>query len=123
MSMSRIVSGILLGLGTFVAFVISASSLAPEALAGPGDAPPSKPQVFVYPEKLTSQDRLFDGPTEIEITGETTLVWVDLMPEARFGHPTEYLLVSARGTRIVKGDWWPTLNGKDLFRNGKRSRS
>jgi hypothetical protein len=89
------------------------------APAEPSDAPPSKPKVFIYPMKLSSQDQLLDGQTKIEITNETTLVWVDLMPEARFGHPTEYLLISARGTRVVKGDWWPTLNGKDLFRDGK----
>jgi hypothetical protein len=22
---------------------------------------------------------------------------------------------------VVKGDWWPVLNGKDLFRDGKKT--
>ena len=117
--MRSIVSRILPGLTTLVVLVIASNWLAAVGRADPADAPPSTPKVFIYPMKLSSQDRLLDGHTKIEITDETTLVWVDLMPEARFGHPTEYLLISASGTRIVKGDWWPTLNGKDLFRDGK----
>ena len=84
--------------------------------------PPTGAQVFVYPEKLTAKDRLVfgDGGGEpIEIKGETTLIWVDLQPGARFAHPTECVLVSAGGTRVVKGDWWLVLNGRPLFRDGK----
>lgn len=74
-------------------------------------------KVYVYPEPLTAEDTLTDGPNRkpIEITSETTLVWVDRMPGARYEHPTEYVLISAEGTRIVKGGWWPELNGKRLF--------
>lgn len=84
-------------------------------------APPSGVQVFVYPEKLTAKDALSFGEKgeRIEIQGETTLVWVDLAPGARYGHPTECVLISAAGTRVVKGDWWLVLNGKPLFRDGK----
>ena len=83
-----------------------------------------KAQVFVHSEILTERDKLSDGAnkTPIEIKGETTLIWVDLMPEARFAHPTEYILISGEGTRIVQGQWWPHLNGKDLFRDGKSSK-
>jgi uncharacterized Zn-binding protein involved in type VI secretion len=86
-----------------------------------GGPPSGAPQVFVYPEKLTAKDDLsFGGKGEnIEINGETTLVWVDLAPGARYGHPTECVLISAAGTRVVKGDWWLVLNGKPLFRDGK----
>jgi uncharacterized Zn-binding protein involved in type VI secretion len=82
-------------------------------------------QVYVYPEKLTPPDVLTFGESEmpIEIQGETTLVWVDLLPGARFGHPTECVLISAAGTRVVKGDWWLVLNGKTLFRDGKAYKS
>jgi hypothetical protein len=121
--MCRKFAGILPGLGTLVVLTLASILLPSTVLAEPGAAPPSSPKVFVYPGKLTSKDRLFDGSTRIEITGETTLVWVDLMPDARFGHPTEYLLISAGGTRIVQGDWWPTLNGKDLFRGVSPTRS
>ena len=91
------------------------------AAASPKAAPAKNVRVFVHPEKLTAEDRLVDGGSgnEIEITGETTLIWVDLMPGARFAHPTEYILISAEGTRVVKGNWWPELNGKALFRDGK----
>ena len=80
-----------------------------------------KAHVFVHSKMLTEGDKLSDGAnkTPIEIEGETTLIWVDLMPEARFAHPTEYILISGEGTRIVKGQWWPHLNGKNLFRDGK----
>jgi hypothetical protein len=80
-----------------------------------------KANVFVHPEKLTVKDKLTDGGkgTPIEIKSETTLIWVDLAPDARFAHPTEYVLISAEGTRVVKGTWWPVLNGKALFRDGK----
>jgi hypothetical protein len=80
-----------------------------------------KTNVFVYPEKLTEKDHLADGPSggEIEIKSDTTLIWVDLAPDYRFAHPTEYVLISTKGTRTVRGQWWPVLNGKPLFRNGK----
>src|SRR5262249_19854234 len=82
---------------------------------------PKKAHVFVHPHKLTATDRLTDGKTgkAIEIKSETTFIWVDLAPDARFAHGTEYVLISAEGTRVVKGQWWPVLNGKDLFRDGK----
>lgn len=82
---------------------------------------PERANVFVHPEKLTPKDKLTDGGgfKAIEITSETTLLWVDLAPDARYSHPTEYILISAEGTRVVKGGWWPVLNGKALFRDGK----
>jgi hypothetical protein len=81
------------------------------------DALPMRAEVFVYPHKLTVKDRLTDGSSgkPIEIQGETTLIWVDLMPDARFAHATEYVLISASGTRVVRGQWRPVLNGKELF--------
>lgn len=82
------------------------------------ESPPSGAKVFTHPGKLTSKDKLTDGEsnTLIEIKEETVLVWVDLKPDARFAHPAEYVLISASGTRVVKGEWWPVLNGKPLFR-------
>jgi hypothetical protein len=83
----------------------------------------TKPVVHIYPEKLSSKDKLHDGPDGkiIEIDAETTLIWVDLLPAARFAHDTEYLLVTAKGTKIIKGQWWPVLNGKPLMRGDERN--
>lgn len=78
--------------------------------------------VFVHSEPLKPGDRLTDGGKgePIEINSPTTLVWVDRMPDARYSHPTEYVLISAEGTRILKGGWWPVLNDKALFRDGRQ---
>jgi hypothetical protein len=43
------------------------------------------------------------------------------MPPARFAHPTLLILISSRGVQVEKGDWWPVLNGKDLFRHGAKT--
>jgi len=84
------------------------------------DVFPPRANLYVYPDKLTDKDKLTDGTVSpIEIKSETTLIWVDLVPDARFAHPTEYILISPEGSRIVKGSWWPVLNGKALFRDGK----
>ena len=83
-----------------------------------------KAQVYVYPEKLTAKDKLSFGPGNdqkglIPIKGETTLIYVDLAPDARFAHPTQCILISADGTRVIEGRWWLVLNGKSLFHDGK----
>ena len=83
-----------------------------------------KTTVFVYPHKLTSKDVLLaDGKNgkAIPIKSNSTLIWVDHNPGARFAHPTEFLLISEKGTQVIKGTWWPILNGKDLFRGEKAS--
>jgi uncharacterized Zn-binding protein involved in type VI secretion len=96
----------------------------PSPLAAQQDGPPVSAKVYVYPEKLTAKDKLSFGPSEeqkktIPIKGEATLVYVDLMPNARFAHPTQCILISTDGARVIKGDWWLILNGKPLFRDGK----
>src|SRR5262249_2601859 len=55
--------------------------------------------------------------------GESTLVYVDLAPDARFAHPTQCILISAGGARVIDGNWWLVLNGKPLFRDGKAAPS
>src|SRR5438270_7335465 len=79
---------------------------------------PRKSVVHIYPHKLTAQDKLVDGLSAktIEITAETTLIWIDRAPGARYAHDTEYVLISPGETRVIKGQWWPTLNGKDILR-------
>jgi hypothetical protein len=73
--------------------------------------------IHVYPHELTSQDRLTDGPPEqlFRIDDNCLLVWVDLMPEAFFAHPTAYILISREHIRIEHGSWWPILNGKRIL--------
>ena len=78
----------------------------------------------MYPHKLTANDKLSFGPDAdqkklIPIKGETTLIYVDLAPEARFAHATQCILVSSDGARVIPGDWWLILNGQDLFRDGR----
>lgn len=84
---------------------------------------PHKAVVHVYDQKLSGSDALTDGPNgkRIEVTGETTLLWVDLNPDARYAHDTEYILINERGSRVVKGQWWPVLNGKDILRGEKNA--
>src|SRR4051794_38830881 len=86
--------------------------------ADQGTEVPRKAVVHAYPHKLTPRDKLTDGPNGrvIEITAETTLIWVDLHPDARYAHDTQYVLISPRGTRVVDGQWWPVLNGKPVLR-------
>jgi hypothetical protein len=81
----------------------------------------TRAQVYVYPQKLTASDKLSfgDGEKLIPIKGETTLIYVDLAPDARFAHPTQCVLISAGGARVIPGRWWLVLNGKPLFRDGK----
>ena len=96
-----------------------------QSLSGQGDkGSPRKAKVYVYPKKLTAKDKLSFGPDKdqkvtIPIKGETTLIYVDLAPDARFAHPTQCVLISAGGARVIPGRWWLVLNGKPLFRDGK----
>ena len=73
--------------------------------------PPAMIEVHVYPHKLTPKDKLSVMGKDIEIKSETTFVWVDLHPQARFAHATELLLITSEGTQVVKANWWPTING------------
>lgn len=69
------------------------------------------------PEELGAGDVLADGDEVIAtMTGSTFLVWVDMLPQAFFTHPTVYILVTADKRVIVRnGGWWPVLNGKRIL--------
>ena len=75
------------------------------------------PEPHLIPVKLKPADVLTDGPNgkRIPIEAETTLIWVDRMPGWRFMHPTEYILILAGKTEVIKGSWWPVLNNKSLL--------
>jgi hypothetical protein len=103
--------------------VLTPRGAAPRA-AEPSGGPPGGANVYVYPKKLTPQDKLSFGhgsaqKKPIPIKKESTLVYVDLAPDARFAHPTQCILISADGAQVIHGDWWLVLNGKPLFRAGK----
>lgn len=74
-------------------------------------------QVYTYPYELTPNDKLTDGKdgSPFKITGKTQLIWVDLHPEMKFVHDTEYIFISAVGAWVEKGQWWPELNGRRIL--------
>jgi hypothetical protein len=82
-----------------------------------GSAHDDRILVHIYPEELGSGDVLADGDEVIDVMSENTFfVWVDLLPDAFFTHPTAYLLVAADGRILVQdGGWWPVLNGKTVL--------
>lgn len=104
------------------AFVTVAVAWQP-LLAEPVTERQSDAKVFAHPQVLVPGDNLTDGKSgrRFHITTETTLIWIDRMPDARYEHPTEYILISVDGVQIVKGGWWPILNGKDLFRDSQET--
>ena len=88
----------------------------PVEVTSPGA--PNPIEVFAYPEELAPRDKLTDGPRGrvFPIRSNTMLVWVDLLPEARFEHGTVYILINANGVvRAIDGRWWPELNGKRIL--------
>jgi hypothetical protein len=77
--------------------------------------------VYFYPQSLSPQDTLRDGPDgrAFRIIEDTFLAWVDMAPDMFFAHETRYILISKKRIRVKKGHWWPVLNKKSLFLDGK----
>jgi hypothetical protein len=73
--------------------------------------------IYLYPHQLDSQDQLSDGPSErlFLLDDNCLLLWIDLLPDAFFVHPTMYVLISNEGIRAEHGSWWPVLNGKRIL--------
>jgi hypothetical protein len=73
--------------------------------------------VYVYPHELTSQDQLADGSYEqlFKLEDNCLFVWVDLLPDAFFAHPTAYILISRESIMVEHGQWWPILNGRKVL--------
>lgn len=73
--------------------------------------------VYAFPHELTPENKLVDGPDGVpfKITGNTLFIWVDLHPDMRFTHPTEYILIAPEAINVYKGGWWPVLNGKRIL--------
>lgn len=72
--------------------------------------------VYIYPHEIFPFDQLYDGINKkIRIPDNTLLIWVDLLPEARFAHPTAYILIGKESTRVEKGGWMPVLNNRKIL--------
>lgn len=73
--------------------------------------------VYCYPQPLVESDTLSDGSESapFRISSPTMYFWVDLMPEARFAHPTLHVLLSETHSRLEQGEWWPVLNGRVIL--------
>ncbi len=74
-------------------------------------------RVFTYPKLLIRGDVLQDGEggQGIPIYDDTQFLWADLQPGSRFVHDSAYILISADRIRILRGQWWPILNGRSAF--------
>jgi len=77
-------------------------------------------EVHIYPVELRKDDVVSDGGygASIRIECDTLFVWVDLMPTARFAHPTKHIFIRSRADHPViaaDGQWWPYLNGQGIF--------
>lgn len=75
---------------------------------------------FIWPELLNSGDIInpFYPPENVYyIENVTWFFWIDVAPYAQFAHPTAYVFIDASTSQyeIVSEDWWPQLNGVDLW--------
>jgi hypothetical protein len=80
--------------------------------------------VYAYPVPLKAGDCLRDGPrgNPIQFKEGTTFIWVDLQPEAKFAHPTLYVLLSGRQAKLVDGQWWGQRKVQVRFRRSKKAK-
>ena len=88
-----------------------------KGIDGAPEVPRAFARVHVYPVPLKATDTLVDGPGGkcIETEANSILVWADLMPSARFAHPTQYVLIAGRKAKVTPGQWWPVLNGQKIL--------
>jgi|GEM_PF-1627690 len=88
-----------------------------ERTKGTPEVPRAFARLYVYRIPLKATDKLIDGPGGKAIAPEENaiLVWADLMPSARFAHPTQYALIAGRKAKVTPGQWWPILNGKKIL--------
>ena len=75
---------------------------------------------YLYPVELKQGDVVADGVHghSFEIQSDTLFIWVDLMPDADFAHPTKYIFISDHDKQPVvvhNGEWWPYLNGQPVL--------
>ena len=104
-------------MGTTAAVTVCRRSIAVEAGGWPGERRPRTDEQTREPLvefevgriirlEIFNDQVLTDGPEgkPFKIIGSTLLIWVDLEPDAKFAHPTTYVLIAATGTRVRRGD-------------------
>lgn len=77
-------------------------------------------KVYQYPFTLKKGDVLTDGSSDsqlrkFEFETDTEFIWIDLKPRTKFAHPTAYIFLSDKSQEMIKGSWWPVLNGKQIL--------
>lgn len=75
---------------------------------------------YLYPVELKQGDVLSDGKhgPSFKIQSDTLFIWVDLMPDADFAHPTKYIFIRDHDKQPIvvhDGEWWPYLNGQQVL--------
>ena len=73
------------------------------------------PRLQFLPRVFAAGETLCDGEREIAIEEPSLVAWIDLQPQAKFAHPTRYVIIGAREVRVLDGKWWPTLSGRPLL--------
>ena len=75
---------------------------------------------YLYPTELKRGDVVSDGGhgPSFKIQSDTLFIWVDLMPDADFAHPTKYIFIRDHDKQpvlVFDGEWWPYLNGQPIL--------
>lgn len=73
------------------------------------------PRLQFLPRVFGAGETLRDGEREIVLEEPSLVAWIDLQPQARFAHPTRYVIIGAREVRVIDGEWWPTLAGRPVL--------
>lgn len=76
--------------------------------------------VYLYPLELKEGDVVSDGEQghSFKIKCDTLFIWIDLIPNAFFVHPTKYVFIRGmlkKPVRVADGEWWPCLNGSPIL--------
>lgn len=78
-----------------------------------------KISIYSYKKKLSPKDVLTDGRNggdPIALEQDSMLIWIDLYPDdAKFEHPTIYILLHSDNATVIKGGWYPVLNDKKIL--------
>jgi len=70
-------------------------------------------EVHVLPRVFAAGEVIEDGTEgKIGIDEPSVVIWIDRDPTGRFAHATRYVVIGAGATRVVDGDWWPTVHGR-----------
>jgi hypothetical protein len=73
-----------------------------------------KARLHLLPGEIRPEDELTDGAggKPLPIQGNSIVLWLDLEPDAKYHHPTQYIIIGPQGVEVVNGVERPTLRGK-----------